>query len=84
MIVNEHLAALGEPGERQHAPDVAARDHSRGLQHAVFANAADEAHFPPLGKANGSFDRNGNFSGEAVGGHGGIYRRKTANTAIRE
>ena len=82
MVENEHLAPLGEPWEGEHPPDVAARDHSRGLYNALFVNAADEADLAPLSEANGSFDCDGNLGGETVGGHGWEYTEERPLTLL--
>jgi hypothetical protein len=50
MVVDEHLALLGEPGQREHAAHVAARDHARGAHDAAVVDLAGEAHLAAAGE----------------------------------
>ncbi len=50
MIVDEHLALLGEPGQREDAANVAARHESHRLNDAVLVDRRDETHFTPAGQ----------------------------------
>jgi hypothetical protein len=61
MIVDEHLAALGEAGEREHTPDVPSGRHARRLQDSLLVHGAHEADLATLGESDRAIDRKGSF-----------------------
>jgi hypothetical protein len=48
MVVDQHLAALRDPGKGQHRVDRPARDHARVGQRAVGIGAHHERHLAPV------------------------------------
>src|SRR5439155_21082847 len=73
MIVDEHLAPGGEPGQCEHAPHVAARDDARRLQHTRVVRRANETHLAATGEPDGG----------ANSGCGGWREARIALNAVR-
>ena len=70
MVVHEHVAAVAEPRQREHADRVAARDDARGLHDALVVDGADEAYLASAGQPDGRTDRRSSGRRKARGGVG--------------
>ena len=73
MVVHQHLAPLGKPGQGEHPPDVSPRRHPRRLHNPVVVELAHEADFAALSEPDGGLYREGSFGGETVSRHGAKY-----------
>src|SRR5688500_4126801 len=52
MVVDEHLAALCETWQGEHALCIAPRDHPRRADDGFIVDRADEAHLAAAGESN--------------------------------
>ena len=70
VVVDEHLAALCEPREREYARHIAARHGTRGRDDSLLAHRAGEAHFVPASERDGGPHGAGRPGGDPRdGGH---------------
>jgi hypothetical protein len=70
MIVDEHLAALGESRESQDRDGITSSDHTRRLDQPVFIERAREADFPTTGESNCRSDGSGGLGLDPTSGFG--------------
>jgi hypothetical protein len=66
MVVEQHLAALGDAGERQHAVHRAPRDRAGAEQDARVIDGRDEGDLLATGRANFTPDRVPDRGREAI------------------
>ena len=69
MVVEQHLAALGRPREREDRVDRAAGDDPRLDDRAVRVGARDERHLPPVGRRDFRAQQLADLGREALDAH---------------